>query len=116
MYNPNPSSLSRQQRFSLKDPGIKGPVWISKVTLPIPEEDDVRTALFDAIDSLREDGGKETYTKPELKPIEVEWTGHRAGVDDSRPRLDLSEAQHYDRLMAEVTSEITVLYLHGGAY
>ncbi|MCJ1469429.1 hypothetical protein MMC07_008062 [Pseudocyphellaria aurata] len=82
--------------------------------MPAPEEDDVRTTLVKVIDDLREGG--ETYTIPDLSPVEAEWTGHRANVDPERPRPDLSEAQHYEKLMAEVSSNVTILYLHGGAF
>jgi acetyl esterase/lipase len=109
-----PSPIGKQQRYTLKDPGIKGPLWVSKVSFPKPEENDVRVALAKAIDDLKE--GNEKYTVPELVPLEAEWTGHRAGVDAKAPRLDLSEEQQYERMMQEVTSDVTVLYFHGGAY
>ena len=114
MSNPKPQPIGKQQRMSLRDPGIKGPLWVSKVTLPVPEEEDVRMALVDAIEALKEGG--ETYTVPHIVPVEAEWTGYRAGMDKHRHRIDLSEEQHYDRLMKEVTSNVTILYFHGGAY
>ncbi|KAI4168765.1 MAG: hypothetical protein LQ343_006147 [Gyalolechia ehrenbergii] len=112
--NPKPTPLLEQQRWSVKDPGIKGKMWISKVTLAKPEEEDIRNILTEAIDSM--DGGRGTYTVPAIVPVEAEWTGHRANVRHDRPRLDLSEVQHYEKLMAEVTSPVTILYLHGGVY
>ncbi|KAL9602359.1 MAG: hypothetical protein Q9219_001925 [cf. Caloplaca sp. 3 TL-2023] len=112
--NPEPVSLLKQQKWSLKDPGIKGKMWISKVTMAKPEEEDIRDTLIEAIDSLND--GKGTYTKPDIIPVEAEWTGYRANVRHDRPRLDLSEAQHYERLMAEVTSPVMILYFHGGAH
>ncbi|KAL8947094.1 MAG: hypothetical protein Q9222_006584 [Ikaeria aurantiellina] len=114
LTNPNPTSLLKMQRWSLRDPGIKGKMWISKVTLPKPKEEDVRDVLLEAVDSMREDGG--IYSIPPLEPVQAEWTGYRANVRHDRPRLDLSEAQHYDKLMAEVTSPVTILYFHGGAH
>lgn len=110
----SPISISRLQTSILQGPVIKGRMWISKVTLPAPEEDDIRTTLVKAIDDLVERG--ETYTVPDLAPVEAEWTGDRANVDSERPRLDLSEAQHYEKLMAEVSSDVTILYFHGGAF
>lgn len=107
-------SISRLQVLSLQAPAIKGRMWISKVTLPAPEEDDIRTSLIKAIDDLVEGG--EIYTIPDLAPVEAEWTGYRANVDPERPRPDLSEAQHYQKLMAEVSSDVTILYFHGGAF
>ncbi|KAL8740855.1 MAG: hypothetical protein Q9184_008448, partial [Pyrenodesmia sp. 2 TL-2023] len=112
--NPNPTPLAKQQRWSLKDPGIKGRMWISKVTLPRPEEEDIRDVLVEAIASL--DQGEGIYTVPPILPVEAEWTGYRANVGHDRQRLDLSEGQHYEKLMAEVTSPVTILYFHGGVH
>lgn len=106
--------ISKQQAMSLKDPGIKGKMWISKITLPAPEEDEIRTALLATIDELKEGGEK--YTVPLLAPVEAEWTGYRADASLDAPRLELTEAQQFDRLMAEVSSDVTILYLHGGAF
>src|SRR4051812_3174970 len=49
-------SLGEQQRNSLRDPGVKGRLWISRVTLPAPPEDDARQALFAAIEALKVEG------------------------------------------------------------
>lgn len=106
-------SVSRLQEIS-RGSVIKGSMWISKVTMPTPEEDDVRTTFVKVIDDLNEGG--ETYTIPDLAPVEAEWTGYRANADPERPRPDLSEAHHYEKLMAEVSSNVTILYFHGGAF
>ena len=107
-----PLPISKQQRL-FKDPGIKGPVWISKVTLPPPPHP-LLDLLITAIESLKT--GSEQYGIPLPAPVAAEWTGHRANARSDQPRPDLSEEQHYQRLMSEVTSDVTVLYLHGGAY
>ena len=112
--SPNPTPISKQQRASLKDPGIKGKMWVSKVIFQMPGTDDVQKVLLQAVHDLKEGG--EIYTEPELAPVEAEWTGYRANVDSNRSRLDLSEAQHYTKLMSEVSSDITILYFHGGAH
>lgn len=109
-----PASISKQQNFSLRDPGIKGPMWISKVVLPRPDSDDVRDAVVRAIEGLKEGG--EMYTLPEVKAVEAEWTGYRSGVNANAPELDISEEEKYENLMKEVKSDVTILYFHGGAY
>jgi len=111
--SPQPTPISKQQKASLKDPGIKGKMWISKVTFPAPQENDVKKVLVDAVD-MKEGG--EIWTAPAMVPVEAEWTGYRANVDAHRHRPDLSEAQHYERLMSEVKSDVTILYFHGGAH
>ena len=100
--------------MSLKDPGIKGKMWISKVVLPKPEEEGAREALVDAIDGLKE--GKGSYPVPKIGNVEAEWTGWRKGVGKDAPRPELSEEEHYMNLMKEVESDVTILYFHGGAY
>ena len=107
--------ILRQQRFTLKDSGIKGDIWVSKVTLPVPlEADDILRPFISAIDALKQ-YGSEQYTVPSLAPVEAEWTGYRSNVSADRPRPDLSEVQHYEKLMSETKSDVTILYLHGGA-
>ncbi|POS87887.1 hypothetical protein EPUL_000410 [Erysiphe pulchra] len=111
-----PNSVTNTQSRTLKDPGIKGNVWISKVKLPSPPEDSIRQVLFNTIEKLKKPeeaiGG---YTEPELLPVEGEWTGYRANASAKAPELKISEEKKYEEMMREVTSKITILYIHGGA-
>ncbi|KAL4868888.1 hypothetical protein BDV12DRAFT_208949 [Aspergillus spectabilis] len=105
--------VGKQQKGTLRDPGIKGPLWVSKVTIPQPEID-VQDAVIKAIEELK-DGG-ETYDIPGVTPVEAEWTGYRSGVDKNAPELDISEEEKYEYLKKENDSDMVVLYFHGGAY
>ncbi|KAE8371214.1 Alpha/Beta hydrolase protein [Aspergillus bertholletiae] len=105
--------VGKQQRGSMRDPGIKGPLWISKVTLPAPE-DDVQAAVFKAFEDLKR--GDDTYDIPGVVPVEAEWTGYRSGVDKSAPQPDISEEDKYKELRKEAQSDTVILYFHGGAY
>jgi acetyl esterase/lipase len=109
-----PRKLSDSQASSVKDPGVTGHKWISRYTIPKPKEDDIRQILFTAIEDLKE--GEEAYTKPDLLPTEVEWTGYRQDVKDNEPEPDMPDVEKYKNLMKEVTSDVVILYLHGGAY
>ena len=111
--SPNPTPISKQQKASLHDPGIKGKMWISKAAFPAPEQDDVLKILDQAVQDLKEPSG--IYTPTVMADVEAEWTGYRANVDNHRQRPDLSERQHYSKLMSEVKSDATLLYFHGGA-
>ncbi|KFY11166.1 hypothetical protein V492_04616, partial [Pseudogymnoascus sp. VKM F-4246] len=117
VFTPEPTSVGKSQHISLRDPGVKGKVWIANVTLPItPDDDDVRQATFGAIDHLAGSPQGDLYTAPELTEITAEWTGYRAGASSSSPPPDISDADKYAAMMKEVVSPTTVLYLHGGAY
>lgn len=110
--------LSQVQRFGLRDPGIKGPKWIAKASIPIPDADESQELLDLLTGQIRELGtGDETYTLPTVDQVTGEWTGYRKGAASHTNRPDLpSEADHYKALEAETTSPLTILYFHGGAY
>ena len=115
----NPEPVSKVQHLSLRDPGVKGRIWISKVTLTATpsEDDDVRKAVFEAIEGLKEPGDAPGgYLEPELRPVEAEWTAYRAGAAKDEPLPDVSEGEKYEAMMREVSSPTTVLYFHGGGY
>ena len=112
-----PEPVSRVQKLSLRDPGIKGRIWVSKVTMARPEEDDIRQALFKVIEALKEPGeAPGGFAEAGLLPVEAEWTGYRAGATKQSAELRISEEQKYTEMMKEVISPTTILYFHGGAY
>lgn len=105
---------SKMQKRSMKDPGVKGQMWVSMVTMSRPAETDALNALLKTIEHHKEGG--ETYDIPELCDIEAEWTGYRKGVDKKAPQPAISEQEKYQKMMEEVKEDLTVLYFHGGAY
>jgi acetyl esterase/lipase len=116
MMGPNstPTPISKLQRLTCKDPGVKGKIWVSKVKLDVPEEDDIRQMMFKAIDDMSVGG--EQWTKPDQRPLEAEWDGYRADVKDDEPEpAGMSEKDKYESLMKETKSKVTLLYFHGGA-
>ncbi|KAJ5760725.1 hypothetical protein N7520_007881 [Penicillium odoratum] len=106
-------TMTETQKNSMRDPGIQGPMWVSKITLPQPELD-IRDAVLYAIQELGT--GQETLDVPATQTVEAEWTGYRRGVDKKAPQPDISEEERYRELRKDVTSDMTILYLHGGAY
>lgn len=112
--SPHQRPISVQQKASIRDPGVKGPMWISRVKFGAPPEDDVRQALFKTIDEMRT--GDEIYAKPEFQTVEAEWTGYRPNVDKESPEPLIPEEERYKKLMQDVHSEVTILYFHGGGF
>ncbi|PYH92745.1 hypothetical protein BO71DRAFT_382953 [Aspergillus ellipticus CBS 707.79] len=107
------SPIGKQQKDSIRDPGVKGPMWVSKVTLPRPE-DDIQDAVIKAIEDLKV--GDVTYHIPGVAPVEAEWTGYRSGVDKNTPQPDISEEEKYEELRKESKEDMVILYFHGGIY
>ncbi|KJZ74595.1 hypothetical protein HIM_05945 [Hirsutella minnesotensis 3608] len=127
MCAPGPSkpiSVSKIQKLSVRDAGVKGRIWVSTYASPVPPEDGAREALGRAMASLmprrdypEQDGIPDIMRRvPECTPVEAEWTGYRAGAGrDDPPPAGMSERSKYDALMKECGQPTTILYLHGGA-
>ncbi|MCJ1264974.1 hypothetical protein MMC22_004849 [Lobaria immixta] len=111
--NPLPS-LSVWQRISIKERPVVGPIWVSRVSFP-PAEDALRDQLMTAIRSISRDGGQ-TITPPSVDQVQAEWTGYRKGVGPAAPEPSLPESTKFENLMKDVTSHVTMLYVHGGGY
>ncbi|KAK6957021.1 hypothetical protein Daesc_002306 [Daldinia eschscholtzii] len=114
-----PRPLSEVQAMTLKDPGVKGKLWVSTVASEPPPERGIRDALLAAIDALNEPsarGAEPSFKIPELVPVEAEWTGYRAAASKNSKPPAISEEQKYHEMMKECKNSTTILYLHGGAY
>ncbi|KAF9876011.1 hypothetical protein CkaCkLH20_06457 [Colletotrichum karsti] len=112
-----PRSITSTQKLANRDGGVKGRIWVSTYASPASSEKDVLDAILGAIQSLRAPGTPEIDVRlPDLLPVEAEWTGYRAGATPESKPPAIGEKEKYDELMKEVTSPLTVLYFHGGAY
>ncbi|PKX93487.1 alpha/beta hydrolase [Aspergillus novofumigatus IBT 16806] len=103
LCNSPPSTISMQQRSTIQDPGVKGRMWGA-----------IRDVLSQAIRAIGT--GDEEYLTPALAPVTAEWTGYRASVPHNAPEPSISEADKYKCLMEETTTDVTLLYFHGGSY
>jgi acetyl esterase/lipase len=118
IVNGDPQPLSKSQALSIRDPGIKGRIWISSVVSQAPPELSVRDTLLAAIDSMKKDlvPSDGECRIPKLVPVTAEWTGYRANVKSDSKLPAISEQAKYTEMMKECKNAITVLYFHGGAY
>ncbi|KAF3761331.1 acetyl-hydrolase-like protein [Cryphonectria parasitica EP155] len=130
-----PMSITGTQNLLNRDPGIKGRIWIAKYTAPAPPEPSIRDIVIRTVESMRpaataaaadHDDDKSQPSPPpqpltgvqwpDVVPVEAEWTGYRASATASSRLPLITEAEKYGEMMKEVTSPVTVLYFHGGAY
>lgn len=81
--------------------------------IPAPKEDGVRTILLDAIKELGDAG--EDFEIPSIESVEAEWVGHRKDSGADR-RVQVSEHGAYKMLERDCSTQVTLLYLHGGGY
>jgi hypothetical protein len=111
--------ISGQQEPFLEDTPAKGPLWVSRLTVPAPapaageEEHPIVRAVREAIAALAD--GSETYDVPECVDVAAEWVGPRAGVDRKAPEPEMGEGEKYGMLLKEVRNDTVLMYAHGGA-
>ena len=108
------ATLSERQAASVRDVPAKGSAVVSKVLLAAPVEDDTRQALFRAIERLGT--GEEKIDLPRTVDVEAEWTGYERPDHRIDTFPDMSEKDKYSKIVRTASSQITILYLHGGAF
>ncbi|KAM3563218.1 hypothetical protein MY1884_001368 [Beauveria asiatica] len=110
------STVSAQQAlFTRRDTGARGRIWVARATLRAPPEDDVWRQLRGAIAALG-GGTAAAYEAPPLQDVGGEWVGVRHGVSRWAPEpARMTEEDKFARLTAEARTDVTVLYIHGGA-
>ena len=108
--------ISQMQRESSRDAPARGSVWISRLKFPAPTDTGLRDALYRVCERLRDPG--QSFALPAevpLKDVGVEFVGSRAGVEDGATEPDISELDKLKCLEGECKSDMTILYIHGGA-
>lgn len=113
-------TLPQAQRRTIIRVPVRGRVWISRYTCPVPPEAaSVQACVEKAIESQAA-GHHDTFPvvqMPDVVPVEGEWTGYRAEAQPSEPLPKVSEEEKYARMMRGTRSpETTILYFHGGAH
>lgn len=104
--------ISTQQRPSPKEVNTSEPCWVSKVELPLPEKQDFRQSFFEVIKALGE--GHEKFDEVDAAAVKAEWVGHCRAPEALS--VASSGAEKYERLMRDTSSEVTLVYVHGGSF
>jgi hypothetical protein len=107
------TSISEQQRRFLKDVPVKGPMSICRITVPVGDGDGVNDVVEEAIQTLGQ--GSEEYSMPLIEEVKAEWVGHRSGVEKDTPEPKMVDMERYKMVVQDVTSDVVMLYAHGGA-
>lgn len=108
------TSISAQQAASNRDDPVKGPVWVSKFTVPKPTNDNSRDLFLGLVDEANYKNVR--YDRPDSAMLHFEWTGFRSDASEDTPEPSLPETEKFQNLMAETTSPLTILYIHGGSF
>ena len=104
--------IMKQQQQTQAAAKVSFPSWISKVQLSVPSNQNVSHWLGEVIRSLG--NGDEIIDPVSLANVDAEWIGtSRFKEQTDEP---LSELGKYNRMMDDVSSNMVLLFLHGGAF
>jgi hypothetical protein len=108
-----PSSVVQEK--DRRDKSAKGPIWISRCSVPPPPEEDLQQLIFKVINHLAPEKGSVLHDSPSPVAVSAEWLGARKGVDKAAPEPEMNEAAKFESLSDEVGPNApVVLFLHGG--
>ena len=86
------------------------------MTFPAPANTGLRDALYRVCERLKNPG--HSFVSPAEVPLQdvgVEFIGSRSGLEDGALEPDISEQDKLQFLERECKSDMTILYIHGGA-
>ena len=104
--------ITKQQQQTQKAAKVSFPSWISQVQLPVPSNENVSHWLSEVIRSLGT--GDEIIDPVSLANVNAEWIG--SSRFEEQTDEPLSELDKYNRMMDDVSSNVVLLFLHGGAF
>ncbi|KAJ6150672.1 benzoate 4-monooxygenase cytochrome P450 [Penicillium chermesinum] len=108
------TAISVQQAATCRNDPVKGPLWISKFSLPRPTDDTSLDLLLKLVDEANEHHVR--YDHPISVPLDFEWVGYRSNVQKHTPQPEVGEKEKFAKLTAETKSPLTILYLYGGTF
>lgn len=99
MYTVPEPTISTIQTRNVKSTPVQSPTCVSHVTVPVPQKENIRQALFDTVDQM----GTIDYEKQPWAPVEAEWV------------TCFNEEQRSEVQGAAEPSPV-IFYVHGGAF
>jgi hypothetical protein len=112
--------ISKIQAQSFRERPLKGPIVVSKVTIPRPKETEgefLRSRLWDLFKSKSE--GTEKLDPPApCSTYHGEWIGVRKGIQDPRApqQPNLTEQEKFNLIENHRQNDLILFYLSGGAW
>lgn len=81
------------------------------MAFPVVGDDELRRIFLQAVAALGDEVVR--FELSDTHSVKAEWNGYQRSQPQRESKL--SERQAYDCLLRDVSSEVTVLYVHGGA-
>lgn len=105
--------ITTQQERTKRPAKLPFPTHVVPIELPLPKDENITQSLYDAIETLG-DGSEEIH---EVVPssVNAEWIACRQSPSSSDTE-SRAPAEQYSGMMKEISSDVVILYMHGGAF
>jgi hypothetical protein len=107
--------VSMQQFVTAKDSQAKGPLWVSRTKFnKAQDRDKLQQVVKEVLDHLSP--CERRVSDFTIDDVNAQWTSFNPSGGDREPEPSISEQEKYDNMMKDITTDIVVLYAHGGFY
>ncbi|KAJ5772592.1 alpha/beta-hydrolase [Penicillium odoratum] len=110
--------ISQIQKQSFHERPLKGPIIVSKIEIPRPndeEEECIRSKLWDLYTATSEGIEKLDAPTPCCSYM-GEWIGIRKDADTTTPQLNMSEKEKFRGIEQNAANDTVIFFLFGGAF
>lgn len=108
------SAASLNKQHLRKTSMLKDQSGLAESSSTFPDESIVNDTVSKALRGLSD--GDEKMTTPNTGPLKGEWVGNRKNAHSRIVEPDVEELAKCTALMAGISSETTLLLVHGGAH
>lgn len=112
--------ISKMQAQSFRERPLKGPILVSKVKIPRPNDEEGEALHSKLLDVFKAKSEGVEQLDPPAAPCasyDGEWIGVRKDVKDPKaPQPDVSEREKFNGIQQNRQNDITLFYVSGGAW
>ncbi|PWY95177.1 alpha/beta-hydrolase [Aspergillus sclerotioniger CBS 115572] len=108
--------ISTMQAQSFRERPLKGPILVSKIEIPRPDQEEgeaLRSQVWDLY-KAKSRGGEKLDPPAPCASYKGEWIG--VMKDGNAPSPDMSEHERFKAIEQNSPSDVTLFYLSGGAW
>lgn len=112
--DPSPRSMLEEQRGSMVNASVPDTMWVVEDVLPVPKANDLLDVVSKAIEDLAD--GPVAVPETTLDPVKGEWVGSRRESQLVQNKAATASHDKFQGLVADTTSDLILVFLHGGQF
>lgn len=112
--DPTPRSMLEEQQGSLVYGPAPDTMWVVADALSVPTDNNLLDVVSKAIVELA--NGPVDVPETTLDTVKGEWIGSRRGTANVHNKPATADHEKFQRLIADTSSDLVFIFLHGGQF